>query len=149
MIPYTVNQIGRHRIRIILLRSDFESFHGSNRNVTYNNWFASVPLAERMKSSPIKCSMIDMSTENKKEIPVNFKITFDVGQSKFLYHGEKNVNFIPPPPPKEILLLLFTLHKTSKINKTTNKPEIIMYYNKIKGGLDTLISCVTSIQRAV
>jgi len=39
-----------------------------------------------MKSSPIKCSMIDTSRENKKEIPVNFEVAFDVGQSKFLYH---------------------------------------------------------------
>jgi len=33
--------------------------------------------------------------------------------------------------------LLSTLHKTGKINTDTGKPEIIMFYNKTKGGTDT------------
>jgi len=88
-----------------VLRLDFESFHGSNRNVTYNNWFASVPLAEQMKSSPIKCSVIDTFRENKKEIPVNSKVAFDVEQSKILYHREKHVCFIHVPPEKRNFII--------------------------------------------
>jgi len=45
--------------------------------------------------------MIDMSKENKKEISVNFKVAFDVGKLKILYHGEKDVSFILLPQKKK------------------------------------------------
>jgi len=35
------------------VRTLSEPIHGSNRNITCDNWFTSVPLAERMKSSLI------------------------------------------------------------------------------------------------
>jgi len=37
-----------------------------------------------------------------------------------------------------MILLLSSLHPDNEINKMENKPEIVLYYNKIKGANNTV-----------
>ena len=115
------------------VRTLSEPIHGSNRNITCDNWFTSVPLAKRMKSSLIKLSIIGTIRKNKKEVPNSFKTASDVGQSKFLYDEEKTLVSYTPKRNK-MVLLLSTLHKKSLARLQISQK---LYYNKTKGGTDT------------
>ena len=46
------------------------------------------------------------------------------------------------PKPNKQVVLLSTMHHSPEENETTKKPEKMMYYNKTKGGVDSLYQLV-------
>lgn len=46
-----------------------ETLWGSNRNVTIDNWFTSVPLAHQLLKEPYKLTTVGTLSANKREIP--------------------------------------------------------------------------------
>nr|XP_022907721.1 piggyBac transposable element-derived protein 4-like [Onthophagus taurus] len=114
-----------------------KSVHGSNRNVTMDNWFTSVPLADELLKDPYKLTILGTLRKNKKEIPtelLNVKGR-NPNTSMFCYVRQKTLLSYMPKRQK-IVLLLSTLHEGAEIT-ATGKPAIIQNYNQTKGGVDT------------
>nr|CAI5831944.1 unnamed protein product [Callosobruchus analis] len=111
--------------------------HGSNRNVTMDNWFTSVSLAEQLLEPPYKLTLVGTMRHNKREVPaemINLK-NRELGDSIFCYDRTKTLVSIKTKRNKSVLILS-TMHEGSAICPDTGKPEINIFYNKTKGGVD-------------
>jgi len=115
-------------------------YHGTNRNVTTDNWFTSVPLTSDLLTN---CGMTLVGTlrATKKEIPAEMKKkeTRAYGSSAFLYTKEMTmVSYVAKTSrtKKKMVLLLSSQH-THPVLAANGKPEILEFYNATKGGVDT------------
>ncbi|CAB3232682.1 unnamed protein product [Arctia plantaginis] len=50
-----------------------KTVHGTNRNVTCDNWFTSVPLAKNLLQTPYNLTIVGTIRSNKREIPEEIK----------------------------------------------------------------------------
>ncbi|GBP63724.1 PiggyBac transposable element-derived protein 4 [Eumeta japonica] len=114
------------------------SIHGTNRNVTMDNWFTSVPLAKQLLMQPYKLTLVGTLRANKKEIPEEMKNSRSraVNTSMFCYDGPITLLSYKPKPSK-IVYLLSSCDENGSINHETKKPHMIEFYNSTKGGVDT------------
>uniref|UniRef100_A0A336MIT5 CSON015446 protein n=1 Tax=Culicoides sonorensis TaxID=179676 RepID=A0A336MIT5_CULSO len=115
-----------------------ESIHGSNRNVTMDNWFTSVPLALDLLKPPFNLTMVGTIRANKREIPremLNVRkrkvdtslVGYDRELTLTSYKAKKN----------KVVLLLSTMNETVKADSQTFKPDVADFYNSTKGAVDT------------
>lgn len=114
-----------------------ESIKGSGRNITFDNWFTSVPLADLLlKDYNLTC--IGTLRKNKREIPSSFLPNKNKTplSSQFAFDQKKTLVSFTPKRNKSVLLLS-TMHNKEEINPTSSKPIIIDDYNATKGGVDT------------
>lgn len=114
-----------------------EPLHGSNRNVTMDNWFTSVPLANNLLLPPYKLTILGTIRRNKKELPS--QITKNtrkrpIGDVKFCFSGHK-VLLSYKAKPNKVVCLLSTMHQDATISPS-GKPTMIEHYNQTKGGVD-------------
>lgn len=114
-----------------------QSIYGSNRNVTTDNWFTSMPLADSLKDK--KLTLLGTMRKNKREIPP--EMTQDNGRpegsSIFAFQEDRTlVSYVPKR--KKNVLVLSTMHFTDDIDPNSNKPEMVMLYNMTKGGVDVV-----------
>lgn len=113
----------------------------SNRNVTMDNWFSSVPLTQSLLKED-RLTMIGTIKKNKREFPAEFsKVTFQdrkVHSSLFLYHEDMTALSYKTKPNK-VVLLVSSLHLDGIVdrNHRNSLPEIISNYNRTKGAVDT------------
>lgn len=137
-IPYVgkVQTENNEAVPTFYVRKLTEPIHKTNRNVTTDNWFSSVPLFEMM-SVKYGLTMVGTLRKNKAEVPPTFTAKgHEPGTSRFGFDSDKMlVSFCPKP--NKVVLVLSTFHRTPAINSETGKPEVILYYNETKGGTDT------------
>ncbi|KAF2887804.1 hypothetical protein ILUMI_18369 [Ignelater luminosus] len=110
-----------------------EPLHGTNRNVTVDNWFTSVPLAIKLLNHGL--TLVGTLRHNKPEIPPEFlKKKFEFPSTMFAFDNTKTIvsHF-----PKKLILFLSTMNNDKAIDKRTKKPKVNLLYNLIKGGIDT------------
>ncbi|GBP42663.1 PiggyBac transposable element-derived protein 4 [Eumeta japonica] len=114
-------------------------YQGSNRNITMDNWFTSVPLAAELLKPPYKFTVVGTLRSNKREIPKEMVNTRNrpVGTSIFGFDKEMTLVSYKPKTNK-IVYLLSTTHDQPSINANSKKPEIIEFYNSTKGAVDTV-----------
>jgi len=80
--------------------------------------------------------MVGTLRKNKPEIPPSFTRFVPSMTSRFVYSN--NATLVSYCPKKnKVVMLLSSLHKNWKIDESTGKPEIVMFYNSTKGGTDT------------
>lgn len=114
-----------------------EQYADSGRNVTCDNFFTDLKLAEELLKK--KLSIVGTVRRNKKFLPPSFQMKKDLPlmESKFLFRegislvsfqGKRNKNTI----------LLSTMHSDTAVDEESGKPEIVLTYNKTKGGVDSL-----------
>lgn len=116
---------------------------GTGRNVTTDNWFTSIPLCGELLQNH-RLTLVGTLRKDKREIPpfILEKKERKVGTSIFCfkngctlvsYQAKKNKNVV----------LLSSMHDDNAIDndptsKTFTKPEIILFYNSSKGGVDNV-----------
>ncbi|XP_066583280.1 piggyBac transposable element-derived protein 4-like [Prorops nasuta] len=109
----------------------------THRNLTVDNWFNSIPLAETLLEHGI--TIVGTLRSNKREIPPNFvKRKRDLYSSEFGYKEKMTLVSYASKPNKNVLALS-TMHQTGDIDAESGpkqKPEIITMYNLTKGGVD-------------
>lgn len=113
-----------------------EPIRNTNRNITMDRWFVSIPLAlELLKEK--KLTLIGTIKSNKRELPPEFVNTRSrrEGSSMFGYQQDITVVSFVPKKYKNVLAVS-TMHHDDEIDKSTNKPGIIMAYNQTKFGVD-------------
>lgn len=113
--------------------------HGTNRNITMDNWFTSVPLAKSLLKEPYKLTLVGTLRANKREIPIELQNerTRGTGTAMFCYDNELTLLSYKPKPQK-VVFLLSTCDEEGKLDETSKKPTMVEFYNQTKGGVDTL-----------
>ena len=124
----------------------------SGRNVTADNFFTSIPLAEDL----LKDGLTHVGTirSNKPHIPDAMKAnsTRQVNSSLFGFNDQATlVSYVPKE--KQAVLALSTMHHDDQVDGDAQKPEIILYYNSTKSGVDyldhlaTMYTCRRKVNR--
>lgn len=109
---------------------------GTNRNITMDNWFSSFELAQKLLEN--KLTMVGTLRKNKREIPIQFLDVKrkEIPSSAFAF--SKDITLVSHvSEKKKCVLLISSMHFQDEIDLETKKPEIIMFYNSTKGGVDT------------
>lgn len=128
-----------------------EPYLDSNRNITLDNWFTSMPLAEKLLKR--RTTLIG-TLRRKGYVPnamIDTKLSRPVESSIFLFRPNMTLLSYKPKQNK-VVLLLSSKHSTPVIGEK-NKPEIIHDYNNTKGGVDVMgnmcsrYSCSRKTQR--
>ncbi|XP_065355992.1 piggyBac transposable element-derived protein 4-like [Calliphora vicina] len=112
-------------------------YKNSGRNVTMDNFFTTLSLAKELATW--KLSVVGTIKKNKRYVPEEFKPsrTREVASSLFGFsEGVTLVSYVPAK--NKSVVLLSTMHKNKITSGPQNKPEIILYYNETKGGVDTM-----------
>lgn len=115
-----------------------QPYFNTNRNVTFDNFFTSMPLAETLLKNGL--TSVGTLRKNKKCIPKNFLPNKNRFPESNVFGFRSNMTLVSyVPKPNRAVILLSTKHKTATIDKNNkNKSEINLFYNKTKGGVDTL-----------
>lgn len=118
-------------------------FHGSNRNLTMDNWFTTVPLADELLKDPYKLTLLGTIRLNKPEIPLSMRSTKnrDIGDSKYLFSNTTTL-LSHKAKKNKVVCLISTMHQDKGVNQD-GKPVMIDHYNQTKGGVDTLDQMVS------
>lgn len=114
---------------------------GSGRNITCDNWFSSIPLAEDLLNNH-NLTMVGILRKNKREIPPIFvqKLKERPNESS-IFGFKKNMTLVSyKPKANKIVLVISTMHNDDSIDTdcARSKPEMIKFYNSTKGGVDTV-----------
>ncbi|XP_047531408.1 piggyBac transposable element-derived protein 4-like [Vanessa atalanta] len=111
--------------------------YGSNRNITTDNWYSSLELLEALKNRGL--TTVGTLKKNKREIPLAFLPQKDKVVDSSLFGFTKDCTLVSYVPKKNKAVILYSsMHHDNTIDTTTNKPEVIMEYNRTKGGVDAV-----------
>lgn len=116
-----------------------EPVQGSNRNITGDNWFTSVPLCRSLLHNK-KLTYVGTVRKNKREIPKEFLPDKNRIQASSIFGFQEDMTLVSYCSKKnKAVLLLSTMHHDASIDHTTNemkKPELLTFYNSTKIGVD-------------
>lgn len=136
--PFKIDNSGQSVVNRLI-----QPISGTGRNVTVDNWFCSVPLCSDLLHNH-RLTLVGTLRKNKKEIPPNFidlkKVP--VGASQFGFKESFTLVSYKAKKNKQVVLLS-SMHSDDAIDNnvdspTYGKPEIILFYNSSKGGVDTV-----------
>ena len=115
-----------------------EPYFASYRNVTFDNFFTSIQLAQSLLSNGL--TIVGTLRKNKKCIPKEFLPNNIRLPESNCFGFRKNITMVSYVPKKNrAVILLSTKHYNNTIEPNKkNKSEINLFYNKTKGGVDTL-----------
>lgn len=115
-----------------------QPIENSGRNLTTDNWYTSVPLANELLAK--KITLVGTLRKNKGEIPPEFVARKPIHSSLFGFDDNKMTMVSYTPKLNKNVLLLSSMHDAPTIDESTGeqrKPEIVTFYNSTKGGVDT------------
>ena len=112
---------------------------GPGRNLTTDNWYTSVSLAEDLLK--MKVNLVGTTRKNKPDIPPEMMPNKNRKSLSSQFGFQKEMMMVSyVPKPKKAVILLSTMHSDASIDKTTRdkqKPSVVTFYNETKGGVDT------------
>lgn len=113
------------------------SIEGSNRNVTTDNWYTSLELLELLKKKQL--TGVGTMRKNQKEIPPEFMPAHHrkIDSTIFGFTKDFTISSYVPKRNKAVITVS-SMHHTPNVDETTKKPEIILFYNQTKIGVDLL-----------
>jgi hypothetical protein len=111
-------------------------FYGSGRNVTADNFFVSIPLAEHLYANGM--TLLGTVRRNKAQIPKEFVTKRPHLSSLVAYcNNMQLVSYMAKP--SKCVITLSTLHNTSTFeNDESKKPSSIIDYNATKYPVDMI-----------
>lgn len=114
-----------------------EPFLNKGRNITTDNFFTSVQLANRLKRA--NTSIVGTVNRNRKEIPAEVKHSkAPLYETKFMEHDKCTLTVYQGKKQKNVLILS-TMHPSIAIGSTEKKlPETVSFYNNTKYGVDVI-----------
>jgi hypothetical protein len=109
---------------------------GTNRNITTDNYYTSIPLAKELKSRNL--TLVGTMKKNKACIPPNFLAKAAEGTVQYAFDHANNFTLLSIVPKKnKRVVFLSTMHSQKKTDADTGKEEINVFYNQEKGGVDS------------
>lgn len=115
-----------------------EPFLGKGRNVTCDNFFTSVKLAEKLKAK--RTSIVGTVNRIRREVPKAIKSLREPLYSSTILRNNDTTLTVYQGKPSKNVLILSTVHKTVSVDAEHKKrlPETVSYYNKTKSSVDNL-----------
>ena len=127
-------------------------WYRSGRNVTADNFFTSIPLAEDLLQNGL--TYVCTIRSNKAEIPAEMKPNKNKEVYSSMFGFKDQVTLVSYVPKKDkSVKALSTMHYDSAVEGEDRKPEIILHYNATKSGVDnldhlcTLYTCRRKVNR--
>ncbi|CAH2003549.1 unnamed protein product [Acanthoscelides obtectus] len=120
-----------------IVRRLVDPLNNSKRNLTTDNHYTSYPLADYLLQNGL--TLIGTIKKNKKEIPPEFlpNKARIVGSKLFGFQDEINlVSYVPKK--NKAVIILSSFDDKGEDDEATNKPTIILDYNRTKSGVDTV-----------
>jgi Transposase IS4 len=107
----------------------------TNRNITGDNWYTSVQLVEELKK--VGLTYVGTVKKNKRQIPPEFLASRqrEVNSTTFGFQQDKMIVSYVPKKNKAVILMS-SMHHQPVVSEV--KPEIILFYNGTKAGVDAL-----------
>ncbi|XP_048861754.1 piggyBac transposable element-derived protein 4-like [Brienomyrus brachyistius] len=121
-------------------------FRNTGRNITTDNFFTSVPLAQHLLEMDL--TIVGTLRQNKPDIPPLMKASKsrEVHSTEFGFNGSITMaSYVRKKGMAVVLLSTMHHDKTVDENSRKKKPEVITFYNKTKGGVDTMDQMVEII----
>lgn len=116
-----------------------EPVQNTNRNITGDNWFSSIPLVSDLLTER-KLTYVGTLRKNKKEIPKEFLPNKNRPEGSSLFGFRENATLVSYCPKKQkAVLVISSMHHDAEIDPETGekrKPAIITFYNHTKIGVD-------------
>lgn len=114
-----------------------KSIEGTGRNITVDNFFTDYILAKELLKK--KLTIVGTVRKNKPFIPPEFRESRERETFSSSFGFEHDMTLVSYVPKKnKSVTLLSTMHHEAKVSEDKErKPEIILYYNQTKGGVDT------------
>ncbi|XP_038069266.1 piggyBac transposable element-derived protein 4-like [Patiria miniata] len=141
IIPYLGKEAEGTRTNLgaSVVKELMQPMYNIGRNVTTDNYFTSAALAKDLLKKNL--TLVGTIRGSRREVPKEVRRenvkTRAAKSSRFLFNEDLTlVSFIPRE--NRSVLLLSSMHHDKKINPDTQKPDIIHFYNKTKGGVDTV-----------
>lgn len=128
-------------------------FYGSWRGITTDNFFTSIPLANYLFEKQL--TLTGTIRKNKTEIPTELAANKNREELSTIFGFTDKMTLLSYVPKKnKAVMLLTTQFNNGDIERGDKKrPDIILHYNKTKGGVDTgdkmtqEYSCVRTTRR--
>lgn len=110
---------------------------GTNRNITGDNWYTSLELTNELLKK--KLTYVGTVKRNKRFIPPEFLPSKKREDGTSLFGFTSNHTIVSHVPKKnKAVLLISTMHNDNVVDDATKKPDIILFYNDTKAGVDSL-----------
>jgi hypothetical protein len=120
-----------------------EPISGSNRNVTVDNWFSSIPLCLSLLNDH-RLTLVGTMRKDKREIPNIFLDTKPRKANSSMFAFKEKITMVSyVSHKKKHVILVSTMHDDDAVDNdpdspTFGKPEQVLFYNCSKGGVDTV-----------
>ena len=109
----------------------------SGRNIVGDNFFSSLHLVQCLNAR--RLSYLGTIGKNKPELPLEFQPSRQRAIHSSLFGFSVDATIVSYVPKKnKSVNLISSLHRTAELSEDRSKPQIIMDYNKLKCGVDTL-----------
>lgn len=114
-----------------------EQYKNTGRNVTCDNFFTSLSLADAL--TKWRLSMVGTMKKNKACLPSEFKSSPQRAEHSTIFgYGENRTICSYVPKKNKAVVLLSTMPCDNTISDVKQKPNIILFYNNTKGGVDVM-----------
>jgi hypothetical protein len=118
-----------------------EPIRGTNRNITCDNWYKSVPLAQDLFKN-YSLTLVGTMRKSRREISPEFLSNKRREAKSSVFGFCDNMLLVSYVPKKyRSVSLLSTMHSSADIDKASGddkKPEVITFYNVTKAAVDVV-----------
>lgn len=112
-------------------------FYGTKRTLTMDNYFTSLALVEYLATKQL--CVVGTIRANKPELPVEFKGRNERELYSTLFGFRHNMMLASYVAKKnKVVNLISSLHRSRAVDGAKRKPEVVLYYNKNKFGVDLM-----------
>lgn len=112
-------------------------FVGKGRNVTMDNFFTSLKLAEKLHAK--QTSIVGTLNRIRREVPQSVKSSKCNRYCTHILRTDKCTLTVYQSKPNKNVLLLSSMHRSVAVdNQKKRLPETVAYYNNTKYGVDVL-----------
>lgn len=138
--PYLGKQAGENRqqnVGTTVVTQLTEPYYHTGRNVTVDNFFNDVSLSEFLLQKGL--TLVGTMRRNKRDIPPEFLPSRSRSEGSSIFgFNEKTTMVSYVPKRNKAVILTSSMHHEPSVDSVSGKPDIILFYNSTKSGVDTV-----------
>nr|CAI5820341.1 unnamed protein product [Callosobruchus analis] len=117
---------------------------GTGQNITMDRWFTGCSVVNKLLTQH-RLTVVGTIKTNKREIPsIMTNVKGRPLQSSVFAFGDKSTLVSYVPRKGKNVLLISSTHKSDEVDERSQKPEINLFYNTMKCGVDIVDKMASS-----